>query len=390
MRIVHTADWHAGRVWKSRSRLDELRQILEHLGDFIERERIDLVLMAGDVFDSAAPPAEAERAVSAFFRRLGGAAVPSVVVAGNHDSPARLEAWGMLAEFVGVRTLGLPKRRADGGLIELAARNGEAACIAAVPFAPVGRIVEALTLAHDETLARQQYAGAMAAIFAHLAEGFRPDAVNLAVGHSHVAGARPTGSERVVTLGDDWAATPQAMPVHAQYVALGHIHRPQRVESAGPHTEYAGSPMQLDFGEVGERKTFAVVEVTPGRPPRVEHVPYEGGSELGDWSGPWAELEASVDRLRRFGYLRVRVALDAPMTDLNRVVRTLLPNAVVVDAVLPTTEAAPTATPAPSASPLERFRAFYEERHQRPPLDDTIALFNELYARAEAAGGGSE
>ncbi len=151
MRIVHTSDWHAGRIWKSRNRLEELRAVLDNLATFIERERIDLVLMSGDVFDSTSPPAEAERAVSEFFMRLGRAKVPSVVVAGNHDSPARLEAWGLLAEFVGVRTLGLPKRRTEGGLIELAAKSGERACIAAVPFAPVGRLVEALTLAHDET-----------------------------------------------------------------------------------------------------------------------------------------------------------------------------------------------------------------------------------------------
>lgn len=390
MRIVHTSDWHAGRIWKSRSRLDELQQILDHLGAFIERERVDLVLMSGDVYDSASPAPDAERAVSTFFKRLGRAGVPSVVIAGNHDSPTRLDAWGLLAEFVGVRTLGLPRRRTDGGLIEVAGKNGETACVAAVPFAPVGRIVEALTLAHDETLARQQYADAMAKILAHLAEGFRPNAINLVIGHSHVSGARPTGSERVVTLGDDWAATPQSLPATAQYVALGHIHRPQRIASAGPHTEYAGSPMQLDFGEVGECKTFAVIEVTPGKPPRVERVPYEGGVELGDWSGTWPECEAAADRLRHFGYLRVRVTLETPMTDLNRIVRQLLPNAVVVDAVLPRQEDARVTPVAMTASPLERFRAFYEERHQRPPQDETLALFNELYARAEAAGGGRE
>lgn len=392
MRIVHTSDWHAGRIWKGRSRLDELRQVLEYLGDFIERERIDLVLMSGDVFDTASPGADAERAVSTFFKRLGTAGIPSVVIAGNHDHPLRLEAWGLLAEFVGVRTLGLPRRRTDGGLIEIAAKNGDVACVAAVPFAPVGRIVEALTLAHDETLARQQYADAMAKILAHLAEGFRPDAVNLAVGHSHVSGARPTGSERVVTLGDDWAATPQALPTTAQYVALGHIHRPQRIDSAGPHTEYAGSPMQLDFGEVGELKTFAVVEVTPGRPPRVEHVPYAGGVSLGDWQGPWDALESAVGTLRAFGFLRVRVRLETPMADLNRVVRQMLPNAVVVEALLPVRdELRPTPTSTSVLiSPLERFRAFYEERHQRPPQDETVALFNELYARAEAASGGGQ
>ncbi|MBS1816692.1 MAG: exonuclease SbcCD subunit D [Acidobacteria bacterium] len=384
MRIVHTSDWHAGRVWKSRSRLEELARLLDHLGRYIEREAIDLVLMSGDVFDSASPSADAERLVTEFFRRLGKAGVPSVVIAGNHDSPARLEAWGLLAEFVGVQTRGLPRARSAGGLIQVGAKNGEVACVAAVPFAPVGRLVEALTLAHDETLARQQYADAMRQILAHLADGFTPSSVNLVIAHTHVSGAQHAGSERVVTLGDDWAATPQSIPATAQYVALGHIHRPQRMQAAGPHTEYAGSPMQLDFGEVADDKTFAVIDVIPGRPPRVERVPYEGAASLGDFVGTWPELEASVDRLSTFGFLRVRVTLDAPMPELNRRVRQMLPNVVVVDAVLP--ELSP-AGPEPGAvalhAPVERFKAYYQRRHQAEPRGDTIALFNELYAAAE-------
>ena len=281
MRILHTSDWHAGRIWKSQNRLSELQNVLEHLGDFVEDERIDLLLMSGDVFDSGSPPADAERAVSIFFKRLGRAGVPSVVIAGNHDHPTRLDTWGLLAEFVGVQARGLPRRRLEGGLIELPTRSQELACIAAIPFAPVGRIVDALALARDESRARQQYADAMQRIFAHLAEGFRPDAVNIAIAHSHVAGAKPSGSERVVTLGDDWAATAQSLPASAQYVALGHIHRPQRVDSAGPHTEYAGSPLQLDFGEVTDEKSFVVIEVSAGRPPRVERAPYRG--RLGPW-----------------------------------------------------------------------------------------------------------
>jgi hypothetical protein len=89
MRIVHTSDWHAGRVWKGRDRLPELQNILEHLADFVERERIDLLLMTGDVYESAAPSPEAERAVTTFFKRIGIAGVPAVVIAGNHDSAQR-------------------------------------------------------------------------------------------------------------------------------------------------------------------------------------------------------------------------------------------------------------------------------------------------------------
>lgn len=387
MRIVHTSDWHAGRIWKNRSRLDELRAVLDNLARFIERERIDLVLMSGDLFDSTSPSAEAERAVTEFFKRVGrDAKVPSVVIAGNHDNPARLDSWGLLAELVDVRTLGLPKRRSLGGLVEIPVRSGETACVAMLPFAPVGRLVEALTLAQDETKARQLYADAIQQMFAHLAEGFRANAVNVLVSHTHVSGARPTGSERVVTLGEDWAATPQSIPSTAQYVALGHIHRPQKVNAAGPHTEYAGSPMQLDFGEVGEEKTFAVIDVVPGRPPRVERVPYEGGAVLGDWAGTLPELEAAGDTLKAFAFLRVRVTIEERAPDLNRRVRHMLPNVVVVDAVMPDlTGELPRGTGHDPGlvAPVERFKAFYLRQHQREPKPEVTDLFAELYAQAE-------
>lgn len=387
MRIVHTSDWHAGRYWKSQDRLQELQNVLEHLGDFIDRERIDIVLMSGDVFDSQVPPPEAERAVSRFFKRLGAAGIPSVVVAGNHDHPTRMDTWGMLAEFVGVQARGLPRRRTEGGLIELATRSGEQACVAAVPWASQGRIVEALTLARDETAARQQYADAMQRILAHLADGFRSDSVNLVVAHSYIAGAKSCGSERLVTMGDEWAATAQSLPTSAQYVALGHVHRPQRIEAAGPHTQYAGSPMQLDFGEIADEKSFVVIEVAPGKPPRVDRVQYEGGARLGEWSGTITELERDADRLRHFGYIKVRITLDAPIPDLNRRARQILPNIVVVDAVLPEASAAEldagrTSRPAAGVAPLDQFRAFYRQVHQREPQPDTLTMFSDLYATA--------
>jgi len=384
MRIVHTSDWHAGRLWKNQNRLDELQDVLAHLGDFVERERIDLVLMSGDIFESQMPSAEAERAVSSFFKRLGKADVPSVVIAGNHDHCTRLDTWGLLAEFVGVRARGLPRRSTEGGLIEVPTRSGHTACVAAVPWASPGRIVEALTLARDETQARQQYADAMQRILVHLAEGFRKDAVNLIVAHSYIAGAKGCGSERVVTMGDDWAATAQSLPATAQYVALGHIHRPQRVMAAGPHTEYAGSPLQLDFGEVNDEKSFVVIEVSPGRPPRVERVPYQGGKALGDWSGTLPELEQAAGSLKHYGFLRVKVTLDTAMPDLNRRARQILPNIVVVDAALAETGPGPGPGPEPVGPrpPVEQFRAYYQREHQCQPQPVTIDLFNELYQSA--------
>jgi exonuclease SbcD len=252
VRIVHTSDWHAGRVWNTIDRLPELAAVLEDLGDFAERERIDLLLMSGDVFDSGAPSAEAERLVFGFLKRVGRTGAHTVVIAGNHDQPARLEAWGLLAELVNVHAVGRPRRADAGGVIEVETRTGERTAIACVPFAPARGFVSALELAASEAEAHQRYADSLKAVVEHLAERFRPNTVNLLVAHTHLEGAVVSGSERQVHIGEQWAATPQALPPRAHYVALGHIHKPQSVGTAPAPTCYAGSPLQLDFGEAGE------------------------------------------------------------------------------------------------------------------------------------------
>jgi exonuclease SbcD len=362
--IVHTSDWHAGRLWKGIDRLSELEAVLEGLGNFIERERVDLLLMSGDVFDSRGPSAAAERAVFRFFRRVGKAGTKTVVIAGNHDHPARLEAWGTLAELVDVATVARPRPANRGGVIEFAVRSGELAVIAAIPFARTSDLVSALELAADDTLAHQRYAEQMRAIVEQLANRFRPGAVNLLMAHTHLDPALLAGSERQVHLGEEWTITAQSLPSTAHYVALGHIHRPQRIEAAPAPAYYAGSPLQLDFGEVGEEKSFVVIRAEPGRPAGIERVPYAGGKTLSDIRMTLAELEREADRLRGSGWLRVRVPLEAADFDLNRKVRQLLGSAVVsVDYELPARKDR-TAEPSRSGlGPSDLFALYYRRHH---------------------------
>ena len=381
MRILHTSDWHAGRVWKSVDRLGELGTVLGNLASTIERERIDLVLVTGDVFDHGAPPAEAERVVFEFFKRIGRAGIPSIVIAGNHDSPVRIEAWGTLAELVHVHTRGLPRPPAKGGVIELTTSGGEDVIIAAVPFAPVVRMLSALDLAEGDTHARQRYATTMQAMLERLTAWFRADAVNLVMAHTHLDGAVIGGSERTVHVGSEWAATPQMIPATAHYVALGHIHRPQQVAAAPSPTYYAGSPLQLDFGEAGQEKTFNVIEVRPGLPARVDLVPYEGGVPLATVSGTLAELEASAAQWRGAGYLKVTVRLQGPDLEINRKVRALLPNAISVDVELPARDLGGTGERPPAdAAPVKLYEAFHRERHQEPATEPVLRAFEDLYA----------
>jgi exonuclease SbcD len=336
MLIVQTSDWHAGRLWKGIDRLDELEAVLAHLGDFIERERVDLLLMTGDVFDTRGPSAAAERAVFGFFRRVGNAGTRTCVIAGNHDDPVRLDAWGTLAELADVTTVARPRRADRGGVIEHETRSGQRAVVAVVPFAKTSDLVSAAEMAASDTHAHQRYAEGMRGIIGHLTTRFRPDAVNLLMAHTHLDGAVLARSERRVHLGKEWSATAQVLPSTAHYVGLGHIHKPQRIEAAPSPAYYAGSALQLDFGEIGEEKSFVVIAAEPGQPARIERVPYAGGKSLHDVRKTLTELDREAEQLCALGWLRVTVPLEAPDIDLNRKVRQLLGNAVVsVDYELP-------------------------------------------------------
>jgi exonuclease SbcD len=384
LRIVHTSDWHAGRIWKSVKRLPELGNVLAHLGDFIQRERIDLLLMSGDVFDSGAPNPEAEKLVFGFFKRIGRAGTKSIVIAGNHDSPARLEAWGTLAELVDVHAAGLPRRVDDGGVIDVDVRSGERARVGVVPFAPVHRMVSALDRAGEETSTKQKYDAMMREIIRQLSGAFALDSVNLLVAHTHLQGARFSGSEREVHLGEAWATTPQAFPSSAHYVALGHIHKPQRIEAAPSPTAYAGSALQLDFGEEGERKTFVVVEATPGQPARLEWVAYEGAEPLLTVAASLDQLERDAEELSQRGWLRVRVPLVTADPDINGKVRRLLPNAVVVEVELPRVEEEnDPSRPPPGSPPRELYRAYCAKRHGEEADAKLLEVFDDLHERGQ-------
>jgi exonuclease SbcD len=380
MRIVHTSDWHAGRIWKSVQRLPELGNVLEHLGDFVEREKIDLLLMSGDVFDNASPNPEAEKIVFSFFKRIGRAGTKSVVIAGNHDSPVRLEAWGTLAALADVHAVGLPKSVEQGGVIDVVVRSGERARVAALPFAPVHRMITALELAGEETSTKKKYDTMMREIIRHLSVQFAPDSINLLTAHTHLRDARFAGSEREVHLGEAWATTPQAFPSSAHYIALGHIHKPQRVEASPSPAAYAGSPLQLDFGEEGERKTFVVVEASPGQPARLEWVEYEGGEPLMTVGAPFAQLERDAEELARRGWLRVKVPLTAADPDINGKVRRLLPNAVVVEVELPQADEERDASrPPPGSPPRELFHAYCVKQHGVEPSSELLDAFERLH-----------
>ncbi|MBW7460102.1 exonuclease subunit SbcD, partial [Paenibacillus sepulcri] len=199
MRILHTADWHFGRSLEGRSRLDEQAAFVDELATLVKAEDIDLVLLAGDVYDSVNPPAAAEQLFYEALSKLADGGRRTVaVIAGNHDHPERVAASSPLAARSGIRLVGLPSDRPREVDV---VRTGERAVIAALPYPSESRLRELLSEETDEALLRTAYSERVGRLMRKLGESFTPDTVNLAMSHIYVLGGLETDSERPIQIG---------------------------------------------------------------------------------------------------------------------------------------------------------------------------------------------
>jgi exonuclease SbcD len=210
-----------------------------------------------------------------------------------------------------------------------------------------------------------------------LCAAFDPSKCSVLAAHLYVSGAVPAGSERALTIGDLFAVAPQALPSTAQYVALGHVHRPQRVPGAGAPARYAGSLLQLDFGEAGQDKSLVVVELEPGKPAQIEEVVFVAGRKLMDMRGTLDELEQHRDSVDD-AYLRVFLVCDRPQAGLGDQVRELLPNALEVRLEYERDESEAGRIDMKTLTPRELFERYYRERHSADAETELLDLFDRL------------
>ncbi len=281
MRILHSSDWHLGKTLEGHSRMEEQVRFAEELIAIADDEQVDLVLIAGDVYDSPNPPAPAERLFYDTVKRLAhNGERPVIVIAGNHDNPDRLVAASPLAYDHGVILLGRPKSTIATGCcgafeIEAAgegylkiARNGEKAVILTLPYPSETRLNEVLNGSDDENRRCQSYSERVGEFWQQLAGHFEPDTINLAVSHLYISGGIESDSERQIQLGGSFAVDPGMLP-EAQYIALGHLHRPQQVQGTDKKVYYSGSPLQYSPSEIHYSKSVYIVEVEPGKEAQV-------------------------------------------------------------------------------------------------------------------------
>ena len=328
MKILHTSDWHVGRMIRGHSRAEEHEAVLAEIAAIAKDEEVDLILVVGDVFDSAAPTADAERVAYRGLLGLAGVGVPMIVLSGNHDNARRLQAVAPVLEMGRITTRATFADAASGGVVCGTTTGGELWRVACVPFLSqrwVVRSADLLAEEADASVHRGSYAARVARLIDVLTAGFTPDAVNVVAAHLHVDGGLLGGGERAAHTIFEYAVSPVAFPAAAHYVALGHLHRPQVVPGPAP-MRYAGSPLQLDFGEVDDTKSVTIVSAARGRPASAVEIPLTSGRRLRTVAGTLAELGA-VDA--REDWLKV-VVREPARVGLADEVRAMFPLAVDV------------------------------------------------------------
>lgn len=372
MRILHTGDWHFGRTLEGRSRMKEQEDFVEELVRIVHDQKIDLVMMAGDVYDSVNPPAAAEQLFYEAAARLTEGGTPLVVIAGNHDQPERVSSVTPLVARQGITLVGLPVAEA---VTVQAVRTGEIAKIAALPYPSEARLNELLAAEGDEEELRRAYSARVGMLMRKLASSFTSETVNLAMSHIYVLGGVESDSERPIQVGGAYTVDPSALAVGAQYTALGHLHRPQAVKGEGM-IRYSGSPLAYSFSEAGQAKSVSIIDVAPGQQPVLEEVYLSCGRPLIRWKakGGLEEVHRWLDEGRDAnGFIDLEISLTEAMSlgDIHRL-RKSHEGFVHIRPVYPEMEQVEVEYSRSRLPVPELFRKFYQRQTGGAEPDDAL------------------
>lgn len=331
MRILHTADWHLGKNLEGFSRMDEQEQFLKDFVKLVKEKNVDLVIIAGDIYDSSNPPARAENMFYNALKELSdNGRRMTIVISGNHDSPERLVAARPLAAEHGIVMIAEPKSVVETGKYgqHMVVNSGEGfleaeineqkAIIITVPYPSEKRLNEILySTAADEEKNVESYNEKIRNLFNSLSSNYREDTINIAVSHLFAMGAEEAGSERSIQLGGSYIIDSSCFPKAAQYVALGHIHKPFIVPNTDKKVRYSGAPLHYSRKEIGYEKGCYIIDVNPKEEAHIESIKFKIYKPIEVWK--CESIEAAIDKCREFSdkecWVYLEVTTDRYITE---------------------------------------------------------------------------
>ncbi|WP_432402620.1 metallophosphoesterase family protein [Wukongibacter sp. M2B1] len=395
MRILHTSDWHLGKHLENQSRLDEQEKVIEDIIEIADEKEIDIVIIAGDIYDNSNPPAKAERLLYKALRRLGKNGERVVlVIAGNHDNPDRLTASTPLAYEHGIILLGNPKSRvdkgkigkhevleADEGYVELKI-NDENIVILTLPYPSEQRLNEVLGDISDEKELQRNYSEKVGEILGNLSEKFREDTINIAVSHIFVLGGETSDSERVLQVGGGLTVAGESLSIGAQYIALGHLHKPQRVKYKNVHAIYSGSPLQYSRSEIGYSKCVYIVDLKPLEEAKTEEILLKNRKPIEVWRCRGIDeaidmCERNVDR-EVWAYLEIETDKVLDQSHIKSI-KKLKPDILSIVPIIQEVENDDEGIESfKERNIMELFREFYVHERKIEPSEEFMELFVDI------------
>jgi DNA repair protein SbcD/Mre11 len=328
MRILHTSDWHLGQHFMGKTRQAEHQAFCAWLIDQVREHAVDAVLIAGDIFDTGAPPSYAREQYNRFIVELRGTGCELVVLGGNHDSVAMLGESKTLLAQLGTRVIPGVCELLDEQLLVLHRRDGSpGAILCGIPFIRPRDVLQSQAgqSAQDKQQSLQQAIQQHYQDLYALAEAKRAeqggDLPIIATGHLTTVGASASDSVREIYVGSLEAFPTSAFPP-AAYIALGHIHRPQKVGGL-EHIRYCGSPIALSFDEAKQQKEVLLVELDSSGLRQITALPVPRFQPLLSLCGSLKELDGQIKQVAEQGsaeqpvWLEVLVGTDDYLSDLQ-------------------------------------------------------------------------
>ena len=310
MKIIHTSDWHLGRSLYGRKRYEEFSAFLDWLAQTIEDKKIDILLVAGDVFDTSTPSNRAQELYYRFLHRVAASCCRHVVViAGNHDSPSFLNAPKELLRALNVYVIGSMTEALDDEVLVLHMNDEPEAIVCAVPYLRDKdiRMVEPGETIDDKNSKLIQGLKNHYADVCSVAEQKRAFFKNagydgipiIAMGHLFTAGVKTVNGDgvRELYVGSLAHVTAEIFPSTIDYLALGHLHVPQIV-GCTKHIRYCGSPIPMGYGEANHEKKVVLIEFNSTMP-NIQELPVPCFQELVRIDGSLDDIHTKLEELKK-------------------------------------------------------------------------------------------
>ena len=373
MRLLHIADLHAGKTLGKVSRNPDLAHALDQVVQFARENSPDLVLVAGDVFDKANPDNESKELIFDFFLRLKGLGIEVVVIAGNHDSYDFMKSIKKLSKLANVHIYDRPSRE------ECIYQMGELK-IACLPY-PSERVI---TSASEDS--KKSYADLVSRFINYLAKRVEDSRYRILLAHLFIAGSKYTRTEKEATITQHYAVQPASLTDSFDYVALGHVHRYQRIENAPTYAYYTGSLYQLDFSEAGSDKFFNFVILEDGTP-KVESIRLNLKNPLSVFDMKQGEALSRLEELKSEGgyiklFIRVEDRAKLPML-VDRLREELGDKLIKIELVTDQTRPVADLELSSRLNPLDLYREYYRAAYSKELPQDLEMKFLELLKKAE-------